>query len=255
MQRIKRLLTHAAYLRRSSGVGGFLRRALAKALSPVYKRRVYYVANHSIHHQNVPETAAPAPGNVRGVAIDSSEAFDAIGHDLHPHFDAEHLRRFLSESPKRFLILGEVTLEDGTLQYVSQRSCEQGVFEVKQARQYGTIPDNIMMIFNAEVAPEYRGRGMTQKTRPGMYKHCRRIGVDQTTSVIAAHNRASIRAHKKQTSGMSTGLTGRIVCVEWLGGLVVRKTPWEEVLAMIKKKPGQTDPSIGADAVTTQRDS
>lgn len=242
MRSVRHAISQAVYLWKSTGALGLLRRAVTKLVSPIYQRHDYYIANHYIDHDAARPGPESGPGAVRGVAIDSVEAIDAVADRLHPFLSAEELRGFLAESPKRFLILAEYTEPDGTLRYVGCRTCEQGMFAVGRGRQHGEISNETIMIYNNEIAPEFRGQRITQRTRPGMYEHCRRIGVNRTTSVIAVHNLASVRAHTKASEGMITTLNGRITCVQWLGGLIVRKTPWGRVRELVEAPPPHDEP-------------
>jgi hypothetical protein len=108
---------------------------------------------------------------------------------------------------------------------------------VSNARQRGELPDRYAMVYHNEVAPAFRGHGVTQRTRAGFYTHCKRIGVDRLTAVIPVHNAASQRAHCKTSHGNVTTLTGPITCVMWFRGLIVRKTPWKDVLQLIEIPP------------------
>lgn len=236
---IKRIV----YLWRSIGPIGLTRRIAVKAASPIYQRYSYFIANAYLDTVTVADEPGSEPGRARGRIVDSVDAFDALPGRFHRHIRAEELRRFLEGAPRRFLLLAEFNDPDRGLMYVGYRTCEQGYFEVANARIAGKLPDNYVMIYHNEVVPEYRGRGFAEHSRGALFAHCKKIGVNRITSVIALHNAASLRAQSKRLHGDLASTPGQISSTLWFGGLIVRKTPWEEVLAIVQTPPPKTEPT------------
>lgn len=225
------------YLWRSLGPAGLAKRILVKLLDPIYRRYEYHVANAYLDTVQLPEDQELSPDTARGRIVDSVEAFDALPDRFHPHLTPDYLRNYLGEGSRRFVLLVEYMYPDGAVEYVGYRTCEQGVFEVANARIRGPLPDNYVMIYHNEMAPPFRGRGFAGHVRAALFAHCKKIGANRITSVIAVHNVASQRAQSKRKHGDLASMPGRIGCSVWLGGLFIRKTPWDEVLRIVQTPP------------------
>ncbi len=232
-----------AYLLRSRGFWGALQRAFAQVVSPFCKITDYYIQMLYLQPGFDVDDKWPEDDDMgtHSVAVESVEELEEFCDEIDDHFDIEQCRSFLTGSSKRFLILARRPREDGTCRVIGVRTCEIGVFSIWKGKRQIALPDDIAMIHDNEVHPQYRGQRVSLISRKGIYAYCMKKGVDRTVGTIGTQNLSSIKAHKQGSSMIRSAIKGRIRRVRLLGGLIDWMTPPEEIRALIDAPPDDKD--------------
>ena len=117
-----------AYLRRSIGTWGALRRVVAKLVGPIIQIDRAHIAMHYYTRGVDPEwerSSDDAKGT-HSIVATTEEDLEALRHEMDGHYDWEGVRDFLRSGPSRFLVLSRRPRDDAGFQVVGLRLCDLG---------------------------------------------------------------------------------------------------------------------------------
>ncbi len=237
--RLSNLTDRLAYLLRSRGFWGTLQRVFAEVLSPLCKITSHYIT--MLYFQPGFDVDDKWPDDddlgTHSVAVESVEELEEFSNEIDDHFDLEVWRDFLTGNSKRFLILARRPREDGTSRVIGMRTCEIGVFSIWKDKPQITLPNDIMVVYDNEVHPQYRGQRVALISRKGLYAYAMKRGVKGVAGFIGTHNLSSIKAHMRGSPMIRPTLQGRVRRVRLFGGLIDWTTPAERIRALIDAQP------------------
>lgn len=236
---LSQLKERLAYLLRSRGSWGTLQRAFAQVLSPLLNVTDFYITMQYWRSASDVNEKWPDDGDLgtHSVVVESVEEFEEFRDEFDDYFDFEKSRNFLARSPKRLIVLARRPRKDGGCQVIGMRTCEIGIFSIWNRKRRIELPNDIVMIYNNEVHPQYRGQRVTLISRKGFYEYGMKNGVIRTIGITGSHNLSSLKAHMKGSGMIRPTIKGKIRRVTLLGGLIDWMTPADEIKAMIEAAP------------------
>lgn len=178
------------------------------------------------------------------VVVETVEELEDLSEEIDDYFDLGKCRNFLARSSKRSLVLARRPGKDGACKVIGLRTCEIGIFSIWNRERHIELPDDILMVYNNEVHPQYRGQRVSLISRKGLYAYGMKKGVNRTVSITGAHNLSSIKAHMRRTDMIRPAIKGRIRRVRLLGGLIDWMTPADKIEALIEAPPVDCDVPI-----------
>ena len=241
---IAQIIDRFAYLSRSIGTWGMLRRVFAQLLAPLVKidRCFVWMLFFRSGVDTSTEQHTDDAGATQSFVVETVGDLEASRHEMDRHCDFVDSRDFLRAcSPNRFLVLSRRQHDDGSNQIIAVRRCERGVLFVWNGRVVLTLPRNYVMVHTVEVHPEYRGQRVTLQNRLGLYDYAMQNGIDRAVGIIKAHNPSSIKAHTRPTEIGWPRLRGEIRRVRLLGGLVEWTTPLGTIRALVEAPPDHSE--------------
>ena len=247
--KISAVIDRAAYLRRSIGIWGALRRVVAKLVAPIIQIDRAHIAMHYYKSGVDPErerSTDDAKGT-HSIVATTEEDLEAIRDEMDGHYDWESVRDFLRSGPSRFLVLSRRPRDGGGFQVIGLRLCERGVFSIWDDRVHIDLPPNYVMTHLNDVHPRYRGQRVSLSGREGLYDYAMKNGIDRTVSIIATHNASSIKASNRSTAMIRARMKGEIRRVRLLGGMINWITPLDTIRALIEAPEDDRDRSGSAE--------
>lgn len=236
----------AAYILRSEGWWGLIKRGAAAAMAPLIRFDSALLVNRHYDHSGAPPEIETGPGSVRGEVLASIVELETARPHFHPQLDFEMFRRYLGVRSGRFVALARYEAQDGSFAYIGGRCGERARFSIWGTLD-GPLPENYILVHDIYTVPEFRGQEITRRSRAALHRYYGAIGVDRTTAFISKHNRSSRRAYFKSMPGMTSWAGGTLRRVTLFRRFVVWQTPFRSVVAMVTGAPAAPASASGLD--------